>query len=85
MDILTTVITAIGLFTKFAPTAVESAKKLYDFGSALYNNLAGTGLTKEQSAELEKKCDEMFERFMTPLPPAQPGDPDYVEPSGDSA
>lgn len=78
---LLTVVTVLEALMKYQPIVVKTAAILFDFGSVLYSQLSGgKELTPEQSADLEKKVDELFERVMAKeLPPAQPGDPDYVK------
>lgn len=77
MSILTTVLTVIEMLVKAAPVVIQAGADLKPFAIALYQQLSGGQLTEAQRVDLEAKVDALFARLEEPLPPAQPGDPDY--------
>jgi len=81
MDVLTIVLTAIETLVKFEPTIVQAGADLKPYAAALYQQLTGQAITDDQRASLEAGVDALFARLEVPLPPAQPGDPDYVPPA----
>ena len=81
MDVLGTVLTVIDLAGKMLPQIMATATDLKPFASALFTQLSGGAApTDTELAALEAKIDELAARLQAPLPPAQPGDPDYVKP-----
>lgn len=78
MGTLTTVLTVIEALMKFTPVIVQAGADIKPFAVALYQQLSGQTITAAQRAELEAGVDALFARLEVPLPPAQPGDPDYV-------
>ena len=80
---LTTVLTVLEVLAKLTPTIIQVGTDLKPFAIALYEKVNGHLITPEQSAELEAMTDALYARLQEPLPPAQPGDPDY-EPVSDA-
>lgn len=76
--IASVVLSAVETLIKVAPQVVQTIKDLKPYAVALYHELAGQPPTSDQRATLEAGVDALFARLETPLPPAQPGDPDYV-------
>ena len=74
---LSTVLTAISTLIKVFPTIQQTASDLKVFGEALATELTGGSLTEDQRAAISAGIDALFARLEEPLPPAQPGDPDY--------
>lgn len=78
MDKLATVVSILGALMEYKSIIVPTVGALTDFGKIIFSKVSGgVAPTEEESAELERKCDEMFENSQEPLPPAQPGDPDF--------
>lgn len=82
MEVLGTVLTVLQTLVKFAPTVIQAGADLKPFAVALYERLKGQELTTDERAVVEAGVDALYARLMEPLPPAQPGDPDYVKPAG---
>lgn len=59
------------------PGAITTAEQLYDLGSKLFATVNGREPTDAEVEELEAQIDADVAESLTPLPPAQPGDPDY--------
>jgi len=79
MATLALVLTVLELLAKALPTAIKVGTDLKPFAVSLYKQFKGSDLTEAERAELEAAVDAQFASFMRPLPPAQPGDPDYVK------
>lgn len=63
------------------PGAISTAEQLVDLGTKLYNSLNnGTDPTPEEIAALRAAIDADVMTALEPLPPPEPGDPDYVNP-----
>ena len=80
-DVFQTVLKVLDTLIKFEPIVTRSIDDLKMFGSVLYKQFTGAELSEMESKDLSDAVDAMFERFMRTLPPAQPGDPDYVKPA----
>ena len=78
MGALTSVLTVIETLTKLAPVFVSTWNDLKPFATELYAQFKGTQPTPEELTELETQLDALAVRLQQPLPPAQPGDPDYA-------
>lgn len=75
--ILSIVLTALDTLVKVAPQVVQTVGDLKPYAEQLYRNLTGQEATDEQRAAMAAGIEALFARMETPLPPAQPGDPDY--------
>ena len=72
------VLTAVSTLIKVAPQVIQTVKDFKPYAEALYGELTGQAPNDDQRATLAAGIDALFARLETPLPPAQPGDPDYV-------
>lgn len=61
------------------PGAIRTATQLYDLGEKLFTSLQGREPTEDEKAQLRAEIDADVALALAPLPPAQPGDPDYVK------
>ena len=59
------------------PGAITTAEQLYDLGTKLYATTQGTEPSEADKALLQASIDADLLEALTPLPPAQAGDPDY--------
>ena len=78
-DVFQTVLKVLAALIQFEPIITQSVVDLKKFGAVLYKQLSGSELSEAESKDLSDAVDGMYERFIRPLPPAQPGDPDYVK------
>ena len=62
------------------PSAIQTAEQLYDLGTKFAATIKGSAPTDEEIAQLRSQIDSDVAQSLEPLPPAQPGDPDYVAP-----
>lgn len=69
--ILQTVVTEL-------PGAIRTVEQLYDLGKKFFTAAHGTAPTADQETELRAAIDADAAEALTPLPPAQSGDPDFV-------
>lgn len=60
------------------PGAIKTGAQLYDLGTKLYATTQGTEPTDAEKAQLQAAIDADLIEALSPLPPAQPGDPDYT-------
>lgn len=79
--IINIVLTAVSTAVKVWPTLVQAKNDLEPFAHALYQELTGQVPTDDQRTVIRAGIEALFARLETPLPPAQPGDPDYKPPS----
>ena len=63
-----------------APTVIKTVDDVTPFAKRLISVAKGDTVTPEQQAELEAMVDKLYAESQEPLPPAQPGDPDYKAP-----
>lgn len=85
MDVLPLVLTAVETLAKLAPTFVSTWTDLKPFAVDLYTQFKGSAPTADELTVLEAQIDALAARLQVPLPPAQPGDPDYTKPGGTPA
>jgi hypothetical protein len=78
---ITTVIGVLQLIVQNLPGAITTAQQLYDLGTKLYTTISGKAPTADEQDQLEAQIDADVIDALSPLPPAQPGDPDYVPPT----
>lgn len=60
-----------------APTVIQTGEQLYDLGIKFAHTLKGSEPTPEEIAALRAQIAIDIAIALEPLPPAQPGDPDY--------
>lgn len=78
MGALETVLTVIDLAEKYLPTAIKTGQNLMPFAEDLYKQISGQELSDDERAQLRARVDAAYARAEEPLPPPQPGDPDYT-------
>ena len=76
--VLSMVLSAVQTFIKVEPQLAQTVNDLKPFAVALYQEWTGQAPTAAQETLIVSSIDAMFGRLETPLPPAQPGDPDFV-------
>lgn len=59
------------------PGAVTTAEQLYALGEKFFATLNGHAPTEDEQAQLRAQIDIDVAQALAPLPPAEPGDPDY--------
>lgn len=64
---------------EYAPRVVQTLNDLRPFATAVFTEIKGSGPTEQEQADLDAQIDVLYERAIKPLPPPQPGDPDYVK------
>ena len=69
--VLQTVISAL-------PGAITTVEQLYDLGKKFFVAINGKDPTADEMTALRSQIDSDVAAALEPLPPAQPGDPDYV-------
>ena len=69
--ILQTVVSAL-------PGAITTVEQLYDLGKKFFTAVNGKEPTADEAAQLQAQIDSDVATALEPLPPAQPGDPDYT-------
>ena len=62
------------------PGAITTVEQLYALGTKFFTAANGTAPTADEQTQLEAAIDAAVAEALTPLPDAQPGDPDYVKP-----
>lgn len=77
MDIAA-IISVLQLVVSNLPGAITTVEQLVDLGTKFYESVNGHVPTIEEVATLRAAVDADVATALTPLPPAQPGDPDYV-------
>lgn len=76
MDI-TGVISLLQIVVANLPGAITTTTQLVDLGTKFYASVNGEQPTPAEIAELRAAVDADVAKALEPLPPAQPGDPDY--------
>lgn len=71
------VLAAVQLATKAAPIVISTVSDAKTFAETLWKSITGTAPTEEDSAMIDALILSLTARLEVPLPPAQPGDPDY--------
>lgn len=61
-----------------APSVITTAQQLYDLGTKFAATLKGSAPTPDEITALRAQIDADVVTSLLPLPPAQPGDPDYT-------
>ena len=62
------------------PGAITTVEQLYALGEKFWASTNGTPPSDADKTELRAQIDADVAEALTPLPDAQPGDPDYVKP-----
>lgn len=81
LAIANAVLAAISLAQKAAPIVIEGATNIKTFATQIWEAVTGKPVTAADSAAIDALLAALTARLETPLPPAQPGDPDYVAPT----
>lgn len=76
LAILSTVVTEL-------PGAIKTVEQLYSLGEKFFETVNGREPTLDETADLHAQIDADVAEALEPLPPPQPGDPDYVKPGND--
>ena len=63
------------------PSAITTVEQLYELGTKFAGTIKGSKPTDDEITALRTQIDSDVATALTPLPPAQPGDPDYVAPT----
>lgn len=63
------------------PGAITTVTQLVDLGKKFFAVSNGREPTPDEVLQLRMSIDADVAQALTPLPPAQPGDPDYVAPT----
>lgn len=63
------------------PGAISTVEDLYNLGVKFATALNGTAPSDADKAALKEAIKSDLAEALTPLPDAQPGDPDYVKPT----
>lgn len=71
------VLKAVEVAIKYLPIVVKTANDLEPFAVALWQKYTNKEPTEPERADLVKRTQDLYARLQEPLPPAQPGDPDY--------
>ncbi len=80
MDIAT-IITVLQTVVSALPGAITTVEQLVQLGQKFFTATNGTDPTADEIAQLRAAIDSDVAQALAPLPPAQPGDPDYVLPT----
>lgn len=80
MDV-TAVLSVLQIIVANLPGAIKTVEQLYDLGVKFMTAQNGTAPTEDEQATLRAMIDSDVAEALTPLPPAQPGDPDFVDPT----
>lgn len=80
MDIAT-VISLLQVVVAEAPGVISTGEELVNLGTKFYETVNGHVPTIAEVAELRAAIDADVILALQPLPPAQPGDPDYLAPA----
>lgn len=78
---MTAVITILKVVVAELPDAISTGEELVDLGTKFYETANGHVPTIAEVAELRAAVDADVILALQPLPPAQPGDPDYLAPA----
>lgn len=71
------VISILLLVVKELPGAIATVEQLVDIGKKMFETVNGREPNEQEIADLEEQINADVAEALTPLPPAQPGDPDY--------
>lgn len=72
------IIAILQTVVQYLPGAISTVEQLYALGEKFFTAANGTAPTAAEIAQLRAQIDSDVADALTPLPPAQPGDPDYV-------
>ena len=71
------IISILLLVVRELPGAIQTVEQLVDIGKKMFATVNGREPTEQEIADLEEQIASDVAEALTPLPPAQPGDPDY--------
>lgn len=71
------IVSILLLVVKELPGAITTVEQLVDIGKRLFETTNGRPPTPEEEAAIEAAIMRDVAEALTPLPPAEPGDPDY--------
>ena len=74
------IISLLQLVVANLPGAITTATQLYDLGHKFFTSINGQAPTQAEKDQLNAAIDADVATALEPLPPAQPGDPDYSSP-----
>lgn len=74
---VTEIVSILLLVVKELPGAIQTVEQLVDIGKKMFATINGREPTEQEAADLEDQIKADVAEALTPLPPAQPGDPDY--------
>jgi len=77
MGTVATVVAILQTVIQELPGAITTAQALYSLGQKFFQTIAGRAPTADEVKQLEDQIDADVITALEPLPPAQPGDPDY--------
>ena len=60
------------------PGAITTVEQVYDLGHKFFTSINGTAPTQAEKDQLNAAIDADVATALVPLPPAQPGDPDFT-------
>jgi hypothetical protein len=78
LAIANAVLAAIQVATKAAPIVIKGVEDGKVFAVTLWQSITGKPPTAEDEAAIDALIASLTADLEKPLPPAQPGDPDYV-------
>jgi len=84
LTILTTVAGVISQLVQIGPTVIKGIEDAKPFAQEIITMLTGGNTDQISQADLDKltaSIAALSAQLQTPLPDAQPGDPDYVKPA----
>lgn len=71
------IISILLVVVKELPGAIETVIKLVDLGKKLFATVNGREPTADEIVDLETQIAAEVAEALQPMPPAEPGDPDY--------
>jgi len=74
------IISILLVVVKELPGAIQTVTQLVDLAKKLFATVNGREPTPEEQAALEAQIDADVAEALKDLPPAEPGDPDYIKP-----
>jgi hypothetical protein len=84
MSIISTVLMASEVLMRVMPSVIKTVEDARPFAESLFAQLKGEELTDEERIELRARVDTLHAEMQSAQPPAEPGDPDYVEPDDEA-
>lgn len=72
------IISLLNITVAELPGAISTIEQLVSLGKKFFSSVNGRDPTPEEVAALRAQLDADIVEALKPLPPAQPGDPDYT-------